>query len=207
MATLHSKKEIEIIDKVFAFWQRIFVSDAVLSYDDLLNVVYRYYMITEVMVDLVLYKFRDPWRYRQLDMYHPSNLLDGRKDTFYLCKHSHPAEDWIIFKQKEERKFAPIKIMIRNSVGPAAVKYIAISWSDDDVPAETMDYWDLCEKYTGLAGFDIKNGEKEVIDEEQWFELDLDEIRFLKFMKLDIWENYGSKKNAFHEFVVFGVLE
>ena len=193
MATFISEQDIEIIDTVFTFWIRTILSDAHISFDDLLKVIHRYYTITEETVSLVVIKHS-----RCVFDCHPSNLLDGDGLSYYQsmpnwsCSSVHL--DWIIFEQKEQRRFAPTKVMIGNTGyhDYQAIKSVSIQWS-----ADGLEYQDL-----------IQINDIQLNSEKQWFELKTEQIIFMKFMKLIILENYGDPDDTvFREFGVVGVLD
>ena len=181
---------MRIIDMTFACWLRTSISKAHNSYEDLLQVVYRYYPISEQKVDLMVATHRGhsgtPTR---PDAFHPNNLLNGYEMPFYYSQWGSPSQDWIKFTQSEQKRFAPTKIMIRN-VEPSGsgIKSIAL----------------FSEYGKTIQIDDIKEGS----EEQQWFELDSKQSRFLKAIRMDIWENHGDEDhNAFHEFGITGVLE
>ena len=138
-------------------------------------------------VDLVVEKHRGHY-----GSFHPNKLLDGKKGTFYLSKRGSPSSDWIIFKQREQQRFVSTKIMIRNGPYEYAIKSIAIQCSEDGVEYQELIQID-----------DIKQGK----EEKQWFDLNPQQSRFMKFIKLNILGNYGFDYNGFYEFGVFGHLE
>ena len=136
-------------------------------------------------------KHRGHWN--DMEWSHPNNLLDGKKGTYYRSKVGSPASDWIIFKQKEQKRFIPTKIMVRNGWEQYAIRSIAIQWSEDGV-----EYQDLIQ----IDG--IQRGK----EEKQWFHLKSEQIRFMMFIKVNILRNYMNPDgNNFYEFGVFGDLE
>ena len=192
MASLLSKEKTNVIDMVLMYWLRDIIPDTRISFDDLLKVIYRCYPVPEERMDLAVEKHRGH-SMKHGDKHHPNKLLDGMTNTYYLSKGYSVSCDWIIFKQKEQMRFTPTRIMIRNGFDRDAVKSVAISWSEDGV------------KYQDLIQIDdIKMDWKE----KQWFELNPDQSCPLKFVKLNILENYGNWwNNRLYEIEVFGFLE
>ena len=175
------------------YWVRTITKDELISHGDLLKVIHRYYHHRSVRkVALKVHKHRG--HFEDKDWNHPRKLLDGKKGTHYCSKPGSPQFDWIIFKQKKQRRFLPTNIMVRNSSDTAAIRSIAILWSEDGV------------KYQDLIK--INNIKNDRCKEKQWFELNAEQGHFMKFLKLNILGNhYDSEQNFFCEFGVFGVLE
>ena len=192
------EKKIKAIDMLFAYWMRTMVKDEHKFYGDLLTMVHRFHHHPpEERVDLVVEKHRghvDLVVVEEHD-YHPNDLLDETWNTSYCSKYGSPSSDWIVFKQKEQRGLVSTKIMIRNEYVTLDrnIKSIAIQWSEDGV-----EYQDL------IRIDEIKAGDAEL----QWFEVNAEQSGLMKFIKLNILDNYGNPNyNMFCEFGVFGVLE
>eukprot|EP01084_Bolivina_argentea_P305274 527350_1 len=87
-------------------------------------------------ITLSIYKYSG--YYSNNECYHPNNLLDGSKHTYYKSEVSH--DDWIIF----EIKNGPIhltKVQIRNCTGNGAIRDIEIHLGSNKIEIE---YHQLC---------------------------------------------------------------
>eukprot|EP01084_Bolivina_argentea_P315930 547505_1 len=133
-------------------------------------------------------------------VYHPKNLLDGRNDSFYKSKCQFPSKDWIIFEMQTDVAIKPSKLIIKNSnnITGTGIRSILVSIGDGNTFVQLCPYIiDINNKHSN---------EQEIIIEKKLLVSDFWLWRNgYKFIKVNILANYGSPKNMFISFSIFGI--
>ena len=133
------------------------------------------------------------------DAFHPRNLLEpGTKSWYDSAGSGPPEDDWIIFRQTEQRVI-PIMIGLRNGEGNWGLKSIFIDVSTDS-DGKCFQKW--------IQIDDIRRGQNKM----QKFAVDplqshLAWNKGFNYFRLHLLENHGGSFNQFYEFVIYGIVD
>ena len=133
------------------------------------------------------------------DAFHPRNLLEpGTKSWYDSAGSGPPEEDWIVFRQTEQRMI-PIMIGLRNSEGDWGLKSIFIDVSTDS-DGKCFQKW--------IQINDIHRGQNKM----QKFAVvplksHLAWTTGFNYFRLHLLENHGGSFNQFYEFVIYGIVD
>jgi len=130
------------------------------------------------------------------DKYHPRNVLDDDKDTYYQSASGHDASrpemdqhDWITFKMETPFPVIVKGVTITNSMDNLSLTSIALSSSEDgDSFQELLTNYDIKENVP-LISIWVCGGQNGC-----------------NFIRLKVLESLSDGRNAFHSFSVYGVL-
>ena len=154
----------------------------------------------EQLVSMEYYDHRG--HYMNEDNRHPTNLLTDEYKS-YLSIHGVTTGDWLMFKlNRNQFPIKPTSINIKNYDGKSAIKDIRIWIGCDDGK------WNkLCDDVKGIerGGYDEESKRKEQkinlnlnLSDEELMENEAD------ILLIEILQNYGSDRNLFYSFKLFG---